>query len=105
MRILILTALLFASLLPQAATLHVGSIHTYRSIKSAIYDAQSGDSIVVHGGLYKEGNIYIDKSLFLLGENMPIIDGQKKVEVLTIKADSVTIKGFRIQYSGSFHTR
>ena len=100
MRILILTALLFASLLPQAATLHVGSIHTYRSIKSAIYDAQSGDSIVVHGGLYKEGNIYIDKSLFLLGENMPIIDGQKKVEVLTIKADSVTIKGFRIQYSG-----
>lgn len=83
----------------RANTLHVGKNRTFSSIKAALKAAKNGDTIIVHQGLYKEGNIIIDKSVYLKGEKMPVLDGQHRYEVLSIKSDYVTIKGFHIRNS------
>lgn len=82
-------------------TLLVGSGQKFKTIKSAIAAAQNGDEIIVKKGVYKEGEIIITKSLVLSGENLPVIDGGNKYEMLQIGADGVVIKGFVLQNSGA----
>jgi nitrous oxidase accessory protein len=55
--------------------------------------------LVAHG-IYQEGNIVVDKSLVLIGQNYPILDGQKKYEIVSIKASHVVFQGFKVQRSG-----
>jgi len=81
-------------------TLVVGELLEYQSIKSAIVDAAAGDTIIVKSGFYKEGNIAINKPITFIGENFPIIDGDWRFEVITIKCSNVSITGFKIQHSG-----
>lgn len=83
----------------QAKTIRVGSNHKIKSIQLALKKAVDGDSIIVFKGLYKEGNLLINKSIVLLGENSPILDGDRKFEVISIKANHVVVDGFRIQHS------
>ncbi|GAB1462120.1 right-handed parallel beta-helix repeat-containing protein [Pedobacter sp.] len=83
-----------------AATIYVGKNKDYAQIKKALAASKNGDTIMVTSGLYKEGNIIIDKSVVLLGENYPILDGELKHEILSIKSSNVSINGFRIQNSG-----
>ncbi len=80
-------------------TIVVGKGQPYTKIKTAVHVASPGDSIIVLKGVYKEGNIVIDKPLSLVGKNLPILDGQKKYEVLSVKSNNVTIDGFVIQRS------
>lgn len=80
-------------------TIVVGKGQPYTKIKTAVHVASPGDSIIVLKGVYKEGNIVIDKPLSLVGKNLPILDGQKKYEVLSVKSNNVTVDGFVIQRS------
>ena len=82
-----------------ANTFHVGKEFNLKSIHQALLVAQPADTILVHSGIYKEGNIMIEKPLCLIGIDKPILDGDRKFEVITIRADNVTIKGFSIQHS------
>lgn len=91
--------LLFSSFL-HAHIIEVGPKKTIKSIKKAIYLAKIGDTIIVHKGTYKEGNIIIDKKVVFIGKDFPILDGQKKYEVLSVKADSVVVDGFKVIRSG-----
>jgi len=70
------------------------------SIKQAIALANAGDTIRVKAGIYREGTIHIAKPLVLIGDNQPTIDGEDKVEVITVEARHVTITGFKIMNSG-----
>ncbi len=97
---LILFHLFLAFHLVSAKTYFVGSGHPFTTIKAAIDEATTGDTVMVYGGSYAEGNIIIDKSISLIGQGWPVLDGQKKYEVLSIKADHVLITGFKIQFSG-----
>lgn len=83
----------------QARTLNIGPLETYTTIKYALEICNSGDTLLVHKGLYREGNIVISKKVVFLGKDLPILDGHRRYEVLTIKADSVVVAGFRIQHS------
>jgi nitrous oxidase accessory protein len=83
-----------------AREIWVGKGMTYTSIKAAIAASNAYDTIHINKGLYKEGNIQITKPLTLIGHDWPEIDGEKKYEIFTIKADGVLIKGLRIQHSG-----
>ena len=78
----------------------MGSQHTFKTIIPALKFAKYGDSVLVEKGFYKEGNIIIDKAIFFLGKDFPTIDGDRKFEVLSIKSNNVTVKGFKIQHSG-----
>ncbi len=72
-----------------------------KTIKGAIKLASPGDTVLVDGGHYNEGNILINKPLTVLGINNPLIDGESKnIEIITITADSVTIDGFTVQNVG-----
>ena len=77
-----LIILLFFSLSLKATTIHVGKKHEVKSVKKGIALAKDGDTLIVHGGLYKEGNIKIDKRIVFLGKGLPVLDGEKKHEVL-----------------------
>lgn len=81
-------------------SLHVGSGHPYAAVKEAITAAEQGDTVIVHTGTYKEGNIIVDKTMTLMGMDWPVLDGQLKYEVLSVKANHVVVSGFVIQNSG-----
>jgi nitrous oxidase accessory protein len=83
-----------------SSTIIVGKSFEIKSIKAAIALSKNGDTIIVGKGTYLEGNIIVDKEITLIGKDVPVLDGQKKYEVLSIKADNVKISGFKIQHSG-----
>lgn len=83
-----------------ATTIYVGTAYPIKKIKQAIAIAKDGDTIIVNSGIYKEGNIVIDKKIVFLGKNFPILDGQKRYEVLSVKADSVLVQGIKVIRSG-----
>jgi nitrous oxidase accessory protein len=70
------------------------------SIKSAVQLSVKGDRVIVKEGLYKETEILIDKPIELIGEGYPTIDGFSKGEIIIIRSDSVTVKGFYVNNSG-----
>lgn len=84
-----------------ATRIEVGKDRTFKKISEALKRCANGDTIVVTKGLYKEGNIVIEKAIYLLGDGLPVLDGEKKQEVLTIKSNNVTVKGFQVQFSGT----
>lgn len=100
---LIFTFLLGYGLFPVLMARHidVGTQFTITSVREGIAHASEGDTVFVHGGLYKEGNIIIPKSISLIGRDWPILDGEKKYEVVSIKANHVLFTGFKIQHSGT----
>ena len=91
---------LFFSTFLHAHVIEVGTNKPVKSIKKALSLAKDGDTVLVHKGIYKEGNIIIDKKIVFMGKNFPILDGQKKYELLSIKADSVVVQGFKVIRSG-----
>ncbi len=84
-----------------ANTIEVCSTCQCSSIKAAIQIASDCDTILVKKGTYKEGNVVIDKSLFLIGENFPILDGENETEIITITANHVEVSGFQVQNVGT----
>lgn len=80
--------------------IHVGKNYPAKTFKQGLALTTNGDTLIVHEGLYKEGNIIIDKSLTIIGRNYPVLDGQKKYEVVSIKANNVLFKGFKVTHSG-----
>lgn len=97
--ILLILSLSWGTLLP-AKTIRVGKNLTITSVQYAINIAFEGDTIRVTSGRYLEKNILIDKKLFLIGENYPILDGEGKYEIISIKASGVLVEGFKIINSG-----
>lgn len=82
-----------------AKTIRVGDKQLFKQVKPALQIAEDGDTVIVSKGLYKEGNLVITKAIVFLGEDIPILDGDRKFEVLSIKSDHVEVRGFRIQHS------
>lgn len=72
----------------------------FKTIKSALLKANNGDTLFIHEGEYKEGNIAISKSVTLIGVNKPVLDGLNKFEILTITANNVIVKGLTFKHSG-----
>jgi nitrous oxidase accessory protein len=70
-------------------------------LQMVINDASAGDSIIIEGGVYRAGNtITVDKPLFLIGRNNPVIDGENKYEIMVITSDFVIIQGLHFLNSG-----
>ncbi|RMF59657.1 MAG: nitrous oxide reductase family maturation protein NosD, partial [Calditrichaeota bacterium] len=98
-RIFLLTTVFFWNSLLWGGTLKVSPNGTYSTITEALNAAQAGDSILISPGIY-DGPLIIDKSISLVGEKFPIIDGRGKGTVILVTAPNVTITGFRIRNSG-----
>lgn len=95
-----LSLFLLFTVLTHGNVIEVGKGKPFKSIKAALLKAKSGDTIMVFKGAYREGNIIIKKRIFLKGVGLPVLDGQKRFEVLSIKSDGVEVDGFKIINSG-----
>ena len=98
-----ITVVLLAAMMPLATSariLRVGKNNEFKSITTALKAAVDGDSIIVSKALYKEGNIIVSKAVTLIGEGLPVLDGELKYEILSIKHDKVTLDGFCVRNSG-----
>lgn len=84
----------------RARTIRVGSAYPVHTIKSAIDQSAAGDTILVASGIYHEKNLVINKSVVLIGKNYPVLEGEGKYEIVSIKADYVQFDGFKVQHSG-----
>jgi nitrous oxidase accessory protein len=71
-----------------------------KNLKEEINNSPAGSVLIIKSGTYKVDNILIDKPLTLIGENFPIIEGNLKDEVITIKANRVKISGLKISNAG-----
>ncbi len=76
----------------------------YSSIKKAVAEARSGDTIHIKKGTYRENKIVIDKPLYLKGYDYPVIDGLNKADILNVFADGVRISGIKLINVGSSYT-
>lgn len=83
-----------------ADTLKVCRDCTYLTITSAIQAAGKDDVVVVTAGNYSEGKIIIDKSLTIIGEGFPVVEGNGQLDVFFVDADSVFLSGFEIRNTG-----
>lgn len=85
-------------------TITVCATCSVQTIQEGLNQASDGDTILVKKGIYREANIKIDKSITLIGDDLPTIDGEGKGEIITIGADNVTLDGFRIINVGMSYT-
>lgn len=84
-----------------AKTIVVGSSGDYPTLTAALDAAVDYDTIVVHSGTYREGNIPITKAVTILGVGYPVFDGEKTHEIFTITANHVVVSGLWFKNTGT----
>jgi nitrous oxidase accessory protein len=95
--------LILPGMIPQASearTIRVSKGGPIATIKAALAIAGRGDSIIVPAGKYTEQTIEITKPVVLIGEGMPVLDGEGKHEIITVTSPYVIIEGFEFLNSG-----
>ena len=100
MRFFIIIFFLSISTALFSRTIIVGPNQPVSSLKQAIAMAKNYDTIFLQAGTYKEGAITLTKSLTIIGQNNPVLDGEKKYEILLISGKNITIKGIQFRNSG-----
>lgn len=93
-------AALCLALPAMGAILTVGPGRPYASVGAAVAQAAPGDTIRIEAGTYP-GNLILDKRLTLEGVGRPVIRGDGRASVITVRADGCTIRGLAIEHSGS----
>jgi nitrous oxidase accessory protein len=81
-------------------TIHVAKAGNINTIQKALTMVSNGDTILVEYGIYRERNILINASIVLKGINRPVLDGENKYEIISIKSNHVTIDGFKLVHAG-----
>jgi nitrous oxidase accessory protein len=97
---LIIILFLSCSSLLFANTIIVGKDQLVTSLSKAVALANNDDTILLKKGIYKEGNIVINKPLRIIGIDQPILDGENKYEILTVSGRRIIIKGIHFRNSG-----
>lgn len=92
--------LLSVALGSSGRTLTVRPGGTLSSVAQAIHSATAGDTVLVFPGVYNEKGLVIDKPILLKGVGRPVLDGEHRYEIITIRSNGVTVEGFVIRHSG-----
>lgn len=75
------------------------------TLGQAVDLAADGDEIRVYPGRYHVSNLELTKRVTLTGIDNPVLDGGNEGHMLILHADSIEIRGFSIQNSGSSHVQ
>jgi nitrous oxidase accessory protein len=97
-------ALLGAGTAGAQVTITVSPQGPVRTVTAAILAAPRHARIVVKAGVYREPTIVVDKPVQIIGEGWPTLDGGSARQIMTVNADSVTIRGLRFQHVGTSFT-
>jgi nitrous oxidase accessory protein len=100
MKLSLIILILFISNPVIAKTIIVGPNQAIRSLKKAIEQAKDKDTIQLQSGIYKEGSITLTKSLTIIGQNNPVLDGENKYETLLVSGKNIIIRGVQFRNSG-----
>ncbi|HEX4877004.1 MAG TPA: nitrous oxide reductase family maturation protein NosD [Chitinophagaceae bacterium] len=100
MRLAITILSFFLAIKIQARNIIAGTGQPVNSLKKAIQIANNKDTITLLPGIYKEGALQLTKSITIIGINYPVLDGEKKFEILLISAANVIIRGLVFKNSG-----
>ncbi len=96
------TALLaVASATGRAQDVVVSPTGPVRTVTEAVRLVPVGGRIVVKSGVYREPRIVVDKRVSIIGDGRPVLDGQGTHEIMTVTADSVTVRGLTFRDVGS----
>jgi len=82
-------------------TLLVGKNETIKTLRQAFEICENGDILKIMKGSYLENNLILTKQISLLGIDFPIISGNKKEKILTVKANNVVISGIHFMDTGA----
>jgi len=83
-----------------AKTIRIGKQQSVKTIQQGLIFAADGDTVLVEPGDYHEKNIIINRSIFFIGIDHPVLDGDNKYEIISIRANRVVVDGFKIIHSG-----
>jgi len=83
-----------------ANTIIVGKNKPINTLRKGIKAAKVGDTVLLNRGIYKEGNIIIDKAIYIIGIDAPVLDGENKNEILTLTGKNIVIKGIHFANAG-----
>ncbi len=75
-------------------------INSVQQLYQSIEKATGHDTILIFKGIYPVKNIEINKALVIIGKDFPVLDGQFKGEILTLKAAGSVIEGILFQNVG-----
>ncbi|HEX6170552.1 MAG TPA: nitrous oxide reductase family maturation protein NosD [Chitinophagaceae bacterium] len=100
MRNLLIILLLFVMSNALANRIIVGKDKAISTLREGIKTAKDGDTILLNKGIYKEGNIIINKAVYLVGIDGPVLDGENKNEILTLTGKNIVIKGIHFANAG-----
>jgi nitrous oxidase accessory protein len=98
----IIAILIFLSVafICRAKTIRAGKQQAVVTIQAAVSMAVNGDTVLADAGVYHEKNIVLNKTICLMGINHPVLDGDNKYEIISVKANGVVVDGFKIINSG-----
>lgn len=71
-----------------------------RSIRQALTMVARGGTIIVHPGVYKDTTIVVSLPVTIMGERYPVLDGEGVRQIMTVTADSVTVRGIAFRNVG-----
>ena len=100
MKFFLIILLICISTTVTARTIVVGANQSIKSLKNAIAIAKDKDTIILQTGIYKEGSMLVTKSIIIIGENNPVLDGENKYEILLISGKNITVKGISFRNAG-----
>lgn len=80
----------------QARSLRIKSSSSNNSIQKAIERAESGDTIFIESGYYKEHGLIVNKPLHLIGQGQVIIDGEHVESIITFTTNHFSLEGIKV---------
>ena len=95
-RSLLLCVLMLSSQL-MGYDLRVFSRTSEIDLKHFIENSAPNDTLIIRAGTYYVSGLVIDKPLCIIGEKGAIIDGAGKGQIMTIKANKVSISGLEFR--------
>ncbi|HTE31939.1 MAG TPA: hypothetical protein VK666_16270, partial [Chryseolinea sp.] len=91
-RLIYILPLLFFGFLVKGRTIRVGIHESTKTISVAVSSARAGDTVLVEKGIYHERNLVIGKAIILLGKDYPVLDGEHRYEIISVRSNGVVIE-------------
>lgn len=85
---------------PAPRTVTVTPDGPVRSVTAALGIVARGGTVVVRSGVYREPTIVVDAPVTIVGDGSAVLDGAGTRQIMTVRADSVTVRGLTFRNVG-----